>query len=292
MSVSIVIPVTRLTTLKTALRSVAAQTYDEWRVILVAHPDDDADVISNPELGKYCVSSEVLSSLADNEVPGKFYIEWMPKRKKHPEWAESRNYVRRELEGTYVAFLDDDDIWFPDHLQNCISAYEGASTIGQIEGRRFVVTSFYKIKASVRGYYESVINVAGKDTGSEEAAFKKAQKQMYEDHQPHSGEESYLSLMRILNPDTVCASCLFLSGDDFYEYPFPEAFRLDGRALPGEDLRFVQQLLLANYAPIWIKSPPTAANMNYWGKNYVPSGEPDDIIRLGHVPHILKDVRK
>jgi glycosyltransferase involved in cell wall biosynthesis len=97
MTFSVVIPVyNRISTLKSAIESVLAQTFTDYEIIVV---DDgsQSDIRSaiKPYLGR---------------------IKYI-KLDKNQGVSYARNTGIKESSGEYIAFLDSDDIWLPDKLQ-------------------------------------------------------------------------------------------------------------------------------------------------------------------------------
>ncbi len=81
-----------------SIRSVIAQTYTDWELIIV----DDCSTDNTDE-----VISEFLS---DERIR---YI----KNEKNSGAAISRNRALAEARGKYIAFLDSDDLWMPEKLE-------------------------------------------------------------------------------------------------------------------------------------------------------------------------------
>ncbi len=84
------------------IESVSAQTYPNWELIIVDDcSTDDTDAVVRPYL-------------VDDRIR---YI----KNEKNSGAAVSRNRALREAKGKWVAFLDSDDLWFPEKLEKQIS---------------------------------------------------------------------------------------------------------------------------------------------------------------------------
>ena len=84
------------------IESVLAQTYPNWELIIVDDcSTDDTDAVVCPYL-------------VDDRIR---YI----KNEKNSGAAVSRNRALREAKGKWVAFLDSDDLWFPEKLEKHIS---------------------------------------------------------------------------------------------------------------------------------------------------------------------------
>ena len=109
--VSVIIP-----TYKTAhfiaacLDSVFAQTYQEFEAVVVNDGSPDT-----PELER------VLAPYLDRI----FYIKQENKRT-----AGARNNAIRHAHGEYVAFLDSDDVWMPDHLASQMKMFADDPSLG------------------------------------------------------------------------------------------------------------------------------------------------------------------
>lgn len=86
-----------------SIRSVMAQTYTNWELIIVddCSTDDTMDVISG-----ICSRIRVLQNTTNSGA------------------AVSRNRALREARGKYIAFLDSDDLWAPDKLEKQIRFME------------------------------------------------------------------------------------------------------------------------------------------------------------------------
>ena len=90
------------------IRSVQAQTYTNWEMIIV----DDCSTDNTIELVKKYIedTDETRIHLLTNE--------------KNSGAAVSRNYALREARGRWIAFLDSDDLWLPEKLKKQISFME------------------------------------------------------------------------------------------------------------------------------------------------------------------------
>lgn len=84
-----------------SIRSVQAQTYKNWELLIVddCSPDNSDDVVA-PFL------SDARIRYLKNEV--------------NSGAAVSRNYALREAKGRWIAFLDSDDLWQPEKLERQI----------------------------------------------------------------------------------------------------------------------------------------------------------------------------
>jgi glycosyltransferase involved in cell wall biosynthesis len=100
--VSVVIPTyNHAHFLKKALRSVIEQTYSNWEVIVIDnHSDDNTD--------------EVVASFLDNRIR-------LLKIHNNGSIAKSRNLGIKSSKGSWIAFLDSDDIWYERKIELSIN---------------------------------------------------------------------------------------------------------------------------------------------------------------------------
>ncbi|MDD3926669.1 MAG: glycosyltransferase family A protein [bacterium] len=93
-----------------AIRSVAEQSYTNLELIIVDDRSTDNTINIAMEIAEVC-------------LPGKYAIYFRPLD--HPRGpGAARNEALRRANGHYIAFLDSDDIWLPDHLQTAIDHLE------------------------------------------------------------------------------------------------------------------------------------------------------------------------
>lgn len=85
------------------LRSVIEQTYTEWELIVI----DDASTDKG---------SEIVRQYSKKDSRIKYY-----RNQYNIGAAESRNYAIRKANGTYIAFLDADDLWKKEKLEKQIA---------------------------------------------------------------------------------------------------------------------------------------------------------------------------
>lgn len=106
-SVTVVIPTfNRLELLANAIRSVLNQTYQDFEIIVV----DDASTESVESL---------IESISDPRIR-------LVQHSENLGEAASRNTALQDTRGKYVAFLDDDDEWFPEKLSKQVKILESA----------------------------------------------------------------------------------------------------------------------------------------------------------------------
>lgn len=81
------------------IRSVQAQTYHKWEMLIVDDCSTDDSV-------------KIIESFVREDNRIKLF-----RNKRNSGAAMSRNYALREAKGKWIAFLDSDDLWSPDKLQ-------------------------------------------------------------------------------------------------------------------------------------------------------------------------------
>lgn len=100
--VSVVIPTfNHARFLRTSLGSVVNQTFSDWEAIVVNNFSTDE-------------TEEVVRSFADPRIT-------LVNFHNHGIIAASRNEGIRRSRGTFVAFLDSDDHWYPNKLERCVT---------------------------------------------------------------------------------------------------------------------------------------------------------------------------
>jgi teichuronic acid biosynthesis glycosyltransferase TuaG len=120
-----------------SLDSVIAQTYQNWEVIVI----DDCSV-DNTE--------EVVKTYSSKDTRIKYY-----KMDKNSGAAVARNKAVELASGKYMAFLDSDDVWFPEKLSRQLS-------IMKEHGYNFTCTSYTKINEQ-GVYLNRTIKAKGKN---------------------------------------------------------------------------------------------------------------------------------
>lgn len=98
-----------------SIRSVMAQTYTDWELIIVddASTDNTDEVIAALKKERHCEEPQ-----GDAAILGR--IRYL-KNDRNCGAAYSRNRALREARGKYIAFLDSDDLWAPDKLEKQIA---------------------------------------------------------------------------------------------------------------------------------------------------------------------------
>src|SRR4051812_46760682 len=107
-AVSIVVATyNRSNVLELAIGSAVAQTFTDWEMHVVGDACTDD-------------SERVISSFGDPR------IRWTNLPVNHGDQSGPNNHGVRLARGRYIAFLNQDDLWFPDHLERSIAALEAA----------------------------------------------------------------------------------------------------------------------------------------------------------------------
>src|SRR3989304_3254714 len=136
--------------IKEAIESVFTQTYDNWELLLV----DD---------GSTDKSTQVAKSYANQHRGKVHYLEHDGHINRG--MSASRNLGIRKSKGTYIAFLDADDVWFPNKLEEQlkillsypeVSLKEQVYVSGQCWARYRIHPDQFTVKAVKAGEYDSV----------------------------------------------------------------------------------------------------------------------------------------
>jgi glycosyltransferase involved in cell wall biosynthesis len=104
--VSVIIPTyNHAQFLQAAIQSVIGQTFTDWEVVVVNNYSEDNTI-------------EVVASFDDPRIR-------LVNFRNNGIIAASRNYGIDLAKGRYIAFLDSDDVWYPDKLRFCVEAISG-----------------------------------------------------------------------------------------------------------------------------------------------------------------------
>ena len=115
--VSVIVPTyNRADTIKRAIRSVQAQTFTDWELIVV----DDGSTDNTVALIEGCDPRLKLI------------------RQENQGTAGARNAGLHASSGSYIAFLDSDDEWLPHHLELCVGFLEA------LPGEQFVTNELWE----------------------------------------------------------------------------------------------------------------------------------------------------
>ena len=119
--VSVVVPVHNAGPyLVEAIESVRAQRYGAWELLLV---DDGSSDDSGAVAGRYAAAD-----------PGRISLLRHPDGRSHGASA-SRNLGLARARGEFVAFLDADDVWLPEHLAELVAGLGSAPGAGFVYSR-------------------------------------------------------------------------------------------------------------------------------------------------------------
>ncbi|MGE5409523.1 MAG: glycosyltransferase, partial [Clostridiales bacterium] len=118
--VSVIIPTyNRKDKLVRAIKSVLAQSYDDYEIIVVN--DNGEDV------------SSVIEQLKDPRIR-------LITHNINKGLSAARNSAIKYANGKYLAYLDDDDIYYPDHLETLVNYLEnGSSKIAYTDANRIII---------------------------------------------------------------------------------------------------------------------------------------------------------
>jgi glycosyltransferase involved in cell wall biosynthesis len=105
-AVSIVVATyNRSNVLALAIASALAQTFADWEMHVIGDACTDD-------------SEQVVESFGDPR------IHWTNLAVNHGDQSGPNNHGGERSRGRYVAFLNQDDLWFPDHLERCLATLE------------------------------------------------------------------------------------------------------------------------------------------------------------------------
>lgn len=136
--VDVIIPLyNKERTILRAIRSVQRQTYPDWRLIVV----DDGSTDWGPQQVAELNDPRILLIRQSNQGPG-----------------AARNRGIEAARAPYVAFLDADDQWYPEYLQNGITALENqpasfAGTMYEEWPRQIEMTGYWLGRGVRPGLY-------------------------------------------------------------------------------------------------------------------------------------------
>jgi glycosyltransferase involved in cell wall biosynthesis len=103
-----------------AIASVLAQTYDDWELLLVNDGSSDR-------------SESIVKSYVQQDPQRIFYLEHEGGR--NLGMSASRNLGIQQAKGEYIAFIDGDDLWLPDKLEQQVAIIESQPDAALVCGR-------------------------------------------------------------------------------------------------------------------------------------------------------------
>ncbi|TPV35748.1 glycosyltransferase family 2 protein [Paucihalobacter ruber] len=115
---SVIMPVYNSTIyLEEAIKSIAKQNFKDLEVIIIEEEAEDGKDIGSTD-GTFELAGDLLKNYA---LAGKA----VKRPSSSPKGAGScRNYGCRIANGQFLAFLDSDDLWLPDHISNIYKYFE------------------------------------------------------------------------------------------------------------------------------------------------------------------------
>lgn len=114
--VSIVMPVHNASKyLEDAIRSVMAQTYGNWELLVVNDNSKDDSL----EIANRLAKEDSRIKVFDNPTPTGYP-------------ATPRNMAVDLAQGRYIAFLDSDDMWFPEKLEHQLPYFNKSKRVGVV----------------------------------------------------------------------------------------------------------------------------------------------------------------
>lgn len=114
--VSIIMPVHNAATyLEEAISSVISQSYKNWELIIV----DDASVDSSLDIARKMAAQDTRIRVLVNDTPTGYP-------------ATPRNIAIDAAKGRYIAFLDSDDTWLPEKLEQQLPMFSSDNRIGVV----------------------------------------------------------------------------------------------------------------------------------------------------------------
>ena len=142
--------------LREAIDSVMAQTYENWELVFWDNQSTDSTPV-------------IISSYNDTRI--KYY-----KAEEHTSLGEARNVAMRKATGQLCGFLDSDDIWGGDFLEECVFAFENHHyTISAVYTNYLCFNSTKEHNASKRE--EGIVNfgdlLIGYDIGMSACVFRR-----------------------------------------------------------------------------------------------------------------------
>ena len=120
-TVSIVVSTyNRSNVLEVTIASALAQTFEDWEMLVVGDACTDA-------------SDRVVAAFGDER------LNWFNLPVNHGDQSGPNNVGVERARGRYIAFLNHDDLWFPDHLERCVAQLGASDAAGVFSPAAFVV---------------------------------------------------------------------------------------------------------------------------------------------------------
>ena len=116
-------------TIEKAINSVINQTFINWELLIIDNYSNDG---TEQVINKFIKDRITLYKINNNNII-----------------AKSRNYGINKAKGKYIAFLDSDDWWFPNKLQDCYNFINKSDCITVCHGEKWL----YENKSFKNVYY-------------------------------------------------------------------------------------------------------------------------------------------
>ncbi len=110
-----------------ALKSIAAQTFKDWELVFINDGSIDA-------------TEKIILDFKAQGYPVMYHYQ------QNKGLGASRNEAFKKSSGTYIAFIDHDDLWFPDKLRQQVEMLDGR------QDTALVYTNYFKLKGNGKRY--------------------------------------------------------------------------------------------------------------------------------------------
>lgn len=214
--VSIIIPTwDRPRIIMRSLHSALTQTYQNLEVIVVG------DGCTPKVQERY---EEVCTIFHDDRV--QFYnLDRHIKHNRNTAGLEPRNFGLKRATGDFIAPLDDDDLWFPTHVERCINIFSEKPEVGLIYGQY--------VSAGQSSQKTSKIGGRGLDNGFQHSTIC---------HSTVMYRARYKDIPYEMSPkgasDRWLWTTLYKRGVEFYYDPFVHAIRYSNGGQHGYEEKY------------------------------------------------------
>ena len=144
--VSVVLPTyNRATCLRSAIDSVRDQSYQNWELLIVDDRSTDGTAALAASFGKLDPRIRYLKNDRSRGAGG------------------ARNRGIEEAGGEFVAFLDSDDRWYPQHLERTLAHFEAHPEVSLVGSEHWRINRLTGERKTTTGYLLGMIEVWEKD---------------------------------------------------------------------------------------------------------------------------------